>query len=72
MLRLASLLVAGAPLLLSCGGFVRQGASDARKDEDTVRSLEEAVAAATERNDADALAPHLAPDFTFVNRRVSW
>jgi uncharacterized protein (TIGR02246 family) len=36
-------------------------------DEAAVRRLEETVAAATERNDADALAPLLAPDFSFVN-----
>lgn len=36
-------------------------------DAAVVRHIEEEVAAATERNDADALAPYLAPDFTFVN-----
>jgi uncharacterized protein (TIGR02246 family) len=36
-------------------------------DAAVVRHLEEDVAAATERNDADALAPYLAPDFSFVN-----
>lgn len=36
-------------------------------DDAVIRQMEEKVAAATERNDADALAPYLAPDFTFVN-----
>ena len=36
-------------------------------DTAVVRHIEEEVAAATERNDADALAPYLAPDFIFVN-----
>ncbi len=36
-------------------------------DEATVRADVTDIASATERNDADALAPRLAPDFTFVN-----
>jgi uncharacterized protein (TIGR02246 family) len=36
-------------------------------DETAIRNLEQEVAAATERNDAAALEPLMAPDFVFVN-----
>jgi uncharacterized protein (TIGR02246 family) len=53
--------------LLGCGSLIRHRTPDTHGDEDTVRHLEETVAAATERNDADTLDRYLAPDFTFVN-----
>jgi len=52
--------------LLACGANLRPGES-AADEASEVRKVEEAVATATERNDVEALAPHLAADFTFVN-----
>ena len=61
-----SLLIALVMCLAGCRTVVRGGGATA-DDTSAVRHVEEEVAAATERNDADALAPYLAPDFTFVN-----
>jgi uncharacterized protein (TIGR02246 family) len=57
----------GCVACLGCAPVVANRANSAADDAVTVRQLEERVAAATERNDADALAPYLASDFTFVN-----
>ena len=56
-----------AILLTGCTGGFRHHAESNVADEAAVRRLEEQVAIATERNDADALAPYMAADFTFVN-----
>ena len=53
--------------LAGCRPALRPDAGPDGGDSAAVRRVEEAVAAATGRNDADALAPYLAPDFTFVN-----
>ena len=50
-----------------CHPALRQVGEASADDARVVRELEEQVAAATERNDADGLAPYLASDFTFVN-----
>jgi ketosteroid isomerase-like protein len=61
------LLLMTTPVLLGCSATARHEAVPAEDDAVVVRQLEEKVAAATERNDANALDPYLAPDFTFVN-----
>jgi uncharacterized protein (TIGR02246 family) len=53
--------------LLGCTGGFHHAESNRTNDEIVVRRLEEEVAAATERNDADALARYMAPEFSFVN-----
>lgn len=65
-----SRILAVASLVVSAGCVGRVGtprASDMAADEAAVRRVEEQVAAATERNDADALAALMTPDFMFVN-----
>jgi uncharacterized protein (TIGR02246 family) len=52
---------------VACRPMLRRPGESYEEDERLVRQVEEAVIAATERNDADALAPYLAEDFTFVN-----
>ena len=53
--------------VVGCHPALRPADSPAMDDDAVIRQLEMKVAAATEHNDADALAPYLAPDFTFVN-----
>lgn len=56
-----------ATLLVGCYTAPRQREGRQVDEEVVVRRIEEEVAAATERNDANTLAPYLAADFTFVN-----
>jgi uncharacterized protein (TIGR02246 family) len=53
--------------ILACAPRIAMQPEDSAAEESAVRHVEEEVATATERNDADALAPLLASDFTFVN-----
>jgi hypothetical protein len=55
------------PALETAGPALRSPSVSTTDDPTVVRELEERVADATERNDAAALAPYLAPDFTFGN-----
>ena len=64
-LAIATAIVAGLGLPACAHHSV--GGVEPASEEAQVRQLEERVAAATGSNDADALEPLLAPDFTFVN-----
>ena len=61
------LLISIALCAVGCRSALRQPGEASTDDASVVRHVEEEVAAATERNDVNALAPYLAPDFTFVN-----
>ena len=61
------LFVAVSLAVVGCYSVARHSDETLPDDVNVIRHLEEEVAAATERNDADALVPLLAPDFTFVN-----
>lgn len=54
-------------LTLGCAPTFAHRTPDVAADERAVRQVEEEVAAATERNDAAALAPYMTDDFSFVN-----
>jgi len=54
--------------MVACTGHApRVGEGAGTDDERAIRRVEEEVVAATDRNDANALEPLLAPDWTFVN-----
>jgi len=56
-----------AAIALGCAPGIQRPAETTSSDDAAVRQVEAEVASATERNDADALAPYMVSDFTFVN-----